>query len=76
MKKNAILAIGTITVTLLTGCASDMYISKAGPVVTNVSMDGNGNLIVEKNTIHYNQMNGRISLEGNPTTQTFQAPAK
>ena len=51
---------------LLGGCTS------AGPFVTNVSSDGKGNLIVEKNTVHMNAFMGTVSSGDNPTTQTIR----
>lgn len=51
---------------LLDGCTS------AGPFVTNVSSDGKGNLIVEKNTVHMNAFMGTVSSGDNPITQTIR----
>jgi len=77
MNNRIVLAIGFVATTLLSGCVSpETYARKVGPVVTNASLDGNGNLVVEKNTIVFNTLNGTFSFEGNPTTQTFQAPRK
>ncbi|NLF15932.1 MAG: hypothetical protein GX595_01555 [Lentisphaerae bacterium] len=48
------------------GCTS------AGPFVTNISSDGKGNLIVEKNTVHMNAFMGTVSSGDHPMTQTIQ----
>jgi type IV secretion system protein VirB7 len=57
-----LLAIGL----MVGGCTS------AGPFVTNISSDGKGNLIVEKNTVHMNAFMGTISSGDHPTTQIIQ----
>ena len=65
MKTLAILA--TLAVcSVLTGC------STAGPFVTNISSDGRGGLIIEKNIVHLNGFTGYISTGDNPTTSTIQ----
>ena len=51
---------------LVGGCTS------AGPFVTNISSDGKGNLIVEKNTVRMNAFMGTVSSGDSPTTQTIQ----
>ncbi len=46
---------------LLTGC------STAGPFVTNISSDGKGNLVIEKNIVHFNGFTGYITEGDHPT---------
>ena len=47
-----------ILATIIAGCTT------AGPFVTNISSDGNGNLIVEKTYVKMNAFMGTISNEG------------
>jgi outer membrane protein assembly factor BamE (lipoprotein component of BamABCDE complex) len=49
---------------LLAGC------STAGPFVTNVSSDGQGNLIIEQNMVRFQP--GGIFTAGTPTTKTIR----
>ena len=51
---------------ILGGCSS------AGPYVTNISSDGQGNLIIEKNTAIFNSFTGTVSSGDNPTTTKVQ----
>ncbi|EIP96832.1 hypothetical protein OpiT1DRAFT_01257 [Opitutaceae bacterium TAV1] len=44
----------------------------AGPFVTNISSDGQGNLVVEKNTVHFNAFTGAVSSGEAPTVQTIR----
>lgn len=53
-------------ISMLGGCTS------AGPYVTNISSDGQGNLIVEKNTARFNSVTGTVSSGDNPTTRKIQ----
>ncbi|MFH2052826.1 MAG: hypothetical protein ABIK96_10220 [bacterium] len=46
--------------------------STAGPFVTNISSDGQGNIIVEKNMVKYNSFTGNVSTGENPTVQTIR----
>ena len=69
MRKMKLVVVGgcmLMMVVLVGGCTS------AGPYVTNISSDGKGNLIVEKNTIHMNAFTGAISSGDNPITQTIR----
>ena len=69
MKKTtqiAIAGIMAVTIATLTGC------STAGPFVTNISSDGKGNLIVQKNTIHVNGFTGIVTTSESPTTQVIK----
>lgn len=54
-------------VLVMGGCSS------AGPYVTNISSDGQGNLIIEKNTAKFNSFTGTVSSGDNPTTTKVQA---
>jgi len=65
MKKSAAGLLAT-AVAVLTGCTT------AGPFVTNISSDGRGNLIVEKNTVHMNAFTGAVSSGETPTVQTIR----
>lgn len=47
---------------VLSGCSS------AGPFVTNISSDGQGGLLIEKDTVNLNNFTGTISSGGRPTT--------
>ncbi len=51
---------------VLSGCTT------AGPFVTNISSDGKGNLVVEKNTVHMNPFTGAISAGEQPTVTTIR----
>jgi len=69
MKKYRLLVVGCgllATGLMVGGCTT------AGPFVTNISSDGKGNLIVEKNTVHLNAFMGTVSSGDHPTTQTIQ----
>ena len=65
MKKNRRASIA-FPILALAGCTS------AGPFVTSISSDGNGNLVIEKNTVHMNAFMGTVSLGDHPTTQTIR----
>ena len=62
MEKSAILIILLLTLNL-SGC------STAGPFVTNISSDGKGGLIIEKQKVQYNYLLGVVSNEGSSTTE-------
>jgi type IV secretion system protein VirB7 len=51
---------------LMSGCTT------AGPFVTNISSDGRGNLIVEKNTVQMNAIMGTVSSGDHPVISTIQ----
>ena len=51
----------TISITLI-ACTT------AGPFVTNISSDGDGNLIIEKSYVKMNAFMGTVSNEGGSTT--------
>ena len=48
---------------IISGCTS------AGPFVTNISSDGQGNLLIEKTYVKLNSFTGTISNEGGTTTR-------
>lgn len=52
---------------LLCGC-----MSQSGPFVTNISSDGRGNLIIEKNMVQYNKAFGTVGTAATPTVQTLR----
>src|SRR5947209_11896410 len=69
MKRLQQLALAGIMATVLvtvSGCTT------AGPFVTNVSSDGKGGLIIEKNMVHLNAFWGVMSIGETPTTQVVQ----
>lgn len=59
-----------LTATLLLSIASILIgCTSAGPFVTNISSDGNGNLVVEKTYVKLNAFMGTVSNEGGTTTK-------
>ena len=65
MKKiMGIIAVGVCAI--LSGC------STAGPFVTNISSDGRGNLIIEKNMARFNAFTGVLSLGEQPITSSIK----
>ena len=62
-----------VILTIIAGYAifTVMGCSTAGPFVTNISSDGRGNLIIEKNTVRMNGFTGNIS-SGRPSTTTIK----
>ena len=42
--------------------------STAGPFVTNISSDGNGNLVIEKSMIQYNGFLGTVTNKDSTST--------
>ncbi len=67
MNKNItplIIGLAIISSILLSGCSS------AGPFVTNITSDGQGNLLVEKSMIRCNWVTGTISED--PLSQNNQ----
>jgi len=75
MKGPKMLRIFLILLTLLlvgvAGC-----LPSAGPFVTDVSYDGEGNLLVTKNTIVYHVWAGTISNGENPQTVVIKSPKR
>jgi hypothetical protein len=58
----------------ITGCTTS-----AGPFVTDISSDGRGNIVVEKNTVVVNGFTGEVSVGEHPTQQVIRvtpAPAQ
>lgn len=58
----------------ITGCTT-----QAGPFVTNISSDGKGNIMVEKNTVIVNGFTGTVSSGDHPTQEVIKvvpAPAQ
>ncbi|MCX6968486.1 MAG: hypothetical protein NTZ46_12065 [Verrucomicrobia bacterium] len=55
-----------LSLVILSGCTN------AGPFVTNISSDGHGNLVVEKNTVHMNAFMGTISNNDQTSIQTIR----
>jgi type IV secretion system protein VirB7 len=53
-----------LLIPLLAGCSS------AGPFITNVSSDGQGNLIIEKSMVRFQP--GGIATADKPTVQTIR----
>jgi len=63
-----VFSVGTILALLLVGAGC----TSAGPYVTNISSDGNGNLVIEKDTVEFNYFTGVIHNGGNPTVMTIK----
>lgn len=59
----AIIAAGAVTVA---GCTTE-----AGPFVTNISSDGKGDILVQKNTVVVNGFTGTVSTGLNPTQEVI-----
>ncbi|MGD9547118.1 MAG: hypothetical protein AB7V45_06140 [Candidatus Krumholzibacteriia bacterium] len=70
MMRNVRIALGLAACVALAAFASGC--STAGPFVTNISSDGQGNIIVEKNMVKYNSFTGNVSTGENPTVQTIR----
>jgi len=68
MKKLLILLI--LCLIVMAGC------SNAGPFVTDIAYDGEGNLLVTKNMIVLDAFMGTISNGENPQTIVIKAPKK
>ena len=66
LKQIAFAVILLVAVIMFSSCTT------AGPYVTNISSDGRGNLIVEKNTVHMNAFMGTVSSGDVPTTQVIR----
>jgi len=61
VKKVACLVV-IVGIIIVSGCTT------AGPFVTNISSDGQGNLIIEKSRVKMNAFMGTVSNEGGTTT--------
>ena len=61
----ALLAVFALTIS---GCTT------AGPFVTNVAYDGNGDLVITKNTIKLDAFLGVISMGDNEQTTILKTP--
>lgn len=57
-----------VAVMILTGC------THAGPYVTNIAYDGQGNLLVTKNTVVFNWFFSTVGNGDKETTVMIQAP--
>lgn len=62
--------VGVLLAVGLAGC------SNAGPFVTDIGYDGEGNLVVTKNMIVLDAFMGTISNGENPQTIVIKAPKK
>lgn len=62
MLKKVACLVAILGFTIVTGCTT------AGPFVTNISSDGQGNLIIEKSLVKMNAFMGTVSNEGGTTT--------
>jgi len=61
MRKKLAMGIIIIIFAIVSGCTT------AGPFVTNISSDGNGNLIIEKSYVKMNAFMGTVSNVGGST---------
>lgn len=55
-----------VVIAIIAGC------STAGPFVTNISSDGMGNIIVEKNMVKFNPFSDEVSMGDTPSTTVIQ----
>ena len=60
MKKVVLMAILLVVISLSQGC------SNAGPFVTDISSDGDGNLLITKNTIVFDSILGVVKDGNHP----------
>lgn len=70
MKKiSRYVCVGTFTLLTITitGCTTT-----AGPFVTNISSDGKGNIMVEKNTVTVNGFTGTVNSGDHPTQEVIK----
>ena len=74
MKK--LLLVSLVGVLLVVGLAGCSMTTNAGPFVTNIAYDGEGNLLVTKNTVVLNAFMGTIHNGENPQTIVIKAPKK
>ena len=70
MNKIITLAGAILVGTILTGCTT------AGPFITNISSDGDGNLIIEKSRVKFNAFTTTIANEGGTTHKIRISPRK
>jgi len=68
--KKRFLIILILCLFVLAGCTT------IGPFVTDVHYDGDGNLVVTKNTIVYDGFNGTMSVGENPQIIVIKIPNK
>jgi hypothetical protein len=61
------IAIATAVAVTLTGCTTE-----AGPFVTNVSSDGKGDILMEKNTVVVNSFTGTVTTGFHPTQELIR----
>ena len=62
MVKKVACLVAIVGITIVSGCTT------AGPFVTSISSDGQGNLIIEKSRVKMNAFMGTVSNEGGTTT--------
>ncbi len=62
MVKKVACLVAILGIIIVSGCTT------AGPFVTNISSDGQGNLIIEKSRVKMNAFMGTVSNEGGTTT--------
>ena len=62
MVKKVVCLVVIVVCIIVSGCTT------AGPFVTNISSDGQGNLIIEKSRVKMNAFMGTVSNEGGTTT--------
>jgi len=60
----------------LIGLAGCYTYPVAGPFVTDIAYDGEGNLVITKNTITCNTFNGEINNSENSQTFVIKTPKK
>lgn len=65
--------VGVLLAVGLAGCSTK---TTAGPFVTEIAYDGEGNLLVTKELVVLDAFMGIISSGGNPQTIVIKAPKK
>jgi hypothetical protein len=71
MKRSILVtALLVLAALVIAGCTT------AGPYVTDVGLDGEGNLMVHKNTVVFNAFFGTVSNGDKPTVYTVKMPKR
>ena len=69
---NKIIRIAGIALTAAVAITVAGCTTEAGPFVTNISSDGKGNILVQKNTVLVNGFTGTVSSGQNPTQEVIR----
>ena len=71
-----LLIVSLVGVLLAVGLAGCSPIIVGGPFVTDIAYDGEGNLLITKNTVTYDPWWGDFSNGANPQTIVIKTPKK